>query len=575
MSSDSAPLDLLLAERNQDLALREATIPASGRLEVLARAWDRPLVAFTAPGGLAMGSALPADGLGTLAPARIRVRLPATGASFTALIGLDRNQAQTAWRRPLPAFAGHAVFTISVAGREVFRTTPRSLGDEPLAVKADLGGAQEFVLEVRTGEDLPYFAWAGWGEAVVTLTDGRPLRLAAMPVTQPEPRWRRREVVIAWGFARQCPAFVGRIEISGGVLGPISALGPQVVATGPYSWQAEAASAGGRRAIAVPLLYRETDRGPDRTLVTVTLGDQTCTFLPCDLAQGPILLHDLSLGISDRDAGVTIEGHLRHLQTQGCRTVRERVRALPERSWEEDLRALRGPDFQPPPLVINQRDGWPPFFEPAMRVEVPDGFLSHLWRIGGWGMVRHFTRIHREDVTRFGKVPTPKSSLAYTGNLRILRDVEDPRGCWLPTGVWQPLAMECDRIIQALDHLGLHQIASDCLDLWLENQKPDGALTLDTYAEREHALGQLSLPWVMAEHYRLSGDRTAEVATACGGAVDHPPSAFRTAATTGRGRWRRPGVHPGRCVRLPVRASGGGRPGRRRSSPGPRTAGRG
>jgi hypothetical protein len=142
-----------------------------------------------------------------------------------------------------------------------------------------------------------------------------------------------------------------------------------------------------------------------------------------------------------------------------------------------------------------------------MKVEVPDVFLSHLWRVGGWSIVRHFTRIHREDLTQFAKVPTPHSSMAFTGNLRILTDVEDPRGCWLPTGVWQPLAMEVDRIVQALDHLGLHQIASDCLDLWLEDQKPDGALALDTHAERGHAAGQVTLPWVMAEHYRLSGDR--------------------------------------------------------------------
>jgi hypothetical protein len=505
--SHSPSLDLLCAERNQDLVRRDALIPASGRLEVLDRAWDRPLVAFTAPGGLAMGNALPVDGLGTLAPVRIRVRLPAPGATFTALIGLDRNQAQKAWRRPLPAFAGTAVFSIAVAGREIFNSGPTTFDRQPLAVRVELDGAQEFVLEVRTGDDRPYFAWAGWGGAVATLTDGRLLRLSAMPVTQPESGWRLREVVIAWGFARECRAHVGRLEISGGVLGPVSALNPQVEVTGLDTWQAEAATAGRRRAIAVPVLYRETDRGPDRTLVTVTLGKQVCTFLPHDLAQGPILLHDLSLGISDRDTGPTLEDHLRHLQTQGCRTIRERVRELPERFWEEDLRALRGPGFQPPELVINPREGWPPFFEPGMRVDVPDRFLNHLWRVGGWSIVRHFTRIHREDLTQFGKVPTPKSGLPYTGNLRILRDIEDPRGCWLPTGVWQPLAMEVDRVVQALDHQGLHQIARDCLDLWLENQKPDGALALDTHAERGHALGQLSLPWVMAEHYRLSGDR--------------------------------------------------------------------
>ncbi len=114
------PLNSILAERNREVARRDALIPASGRLEVLTRSWDRPLVAFTAPDALAMGNTTPADGLGTLAPARIRVRLPAAGASFTALIGLDRNQAQKAWRRPLPPFTGNAVFTIAVGGREVF-----------------------------------------------------------------------------------------------------------------------------------------------------------------------------------------------------------------------------------------------------------------------------------------------------------------------------------------------------------------------------------------------------------------------------------------------------------------------
>ena len=479
----------------------------SGRLEVLTRSWDRPLVVFTAPGGLAMGTVSPSDGLGTLAPARIRVRLPAAGASFTAMIGLDRKQAQTAWRRPLPAFAGTAVFTIVVDGQCLFRSGPMTLASEPVTATVDLAGAQEFDLQVQTGTDLSYFAWAGWGEAVATLADGRSLRLSAMPVTEPEAGWRQRDVVIAWGFARDCPAHVGRIGITGGVLGPIRAEDAQVVVTGPAAWQAAAVPAGSQRSIVVPIQYRETDRGPERTMVTVSLGNQVCTFLPNDLAQGPILLHDLSLGVTDRDGGVTIEEHLRHLQEQGARTIRERVRALPERSWEEDLRALRGPGFQPPPLVINQREGWPPFFEPVMKVEVPDVFLSHLWRVGGWSIVRHFTRIHREDLTLFGKVPAPKSALPYTGNLRILKDVHDPRGCWLPTGVWQPLAMEVDRIVQALDHLGLHRIAGDCLDLWLENQKPDGALILDTIPERDHAIGQLSLPWVMAEHYRLSGDR--------------------------------------------------------------------
>lgn len=140
----------LLTERNADLARREASIPASGRIEVLARSWDRPLLVFTAPGGLAMGNTTPADGLGTLAPTRIRVQLPAPGTAFSALIGLDRNQAQKAWRRPLPPFTGTAVFTIAVGGREVFKSGPMTLTSEPVMATVDLAWAQEFDLPART-----------------------------------------------------------------------------------------------------------------------------------------------------------------------------------------------------------------------------------------------------------------------------------------------------------------------------------------------------------------------------------------------------------------------------------------
>ena len=106
--------------------------------------------------------------------------------------------------------------------------------------------------------------------------------------------------------------------------------------------------------------------------------------------------------------------------------------------------------------------------------------------------------IDRADVQKFGKDDK---------GIRAIENPEDPRAFYLLTGAWQPLAIEADQIILALDQMGMHRIARDCLALWLENQKADGGLTLNTRAERAHAIGQLSIPWVMAEHYRLTGDK--------------------------------------------------------------------
>jgi hypothetical protein len=70
-----------------------------------------------------------------------------------------------------------------------------------------------------------------------------------------------------------------------------------------------------------------------------------------------------------------------------------------------------------------------------------------------------------------------------------------------------PLGCESDRIFWVLDHLGMHGVARDGLSLWLDSQQQDGALLVNSKIEKRHAVGALLLPWVYAEHYRLTGDK--------------------------------------------------------------------
>ncbi len=149
-------------------------------------------------------------------------------------------------------------------------------------------------------------------------------------------------------------------------------------------------------------------------------------------------------------------------------TVRAKVRVRPEQTWEQAMEALHG-----------QRE-WPPFPEvgcwPMVTVDVPCRYLTKLWEIGTWQILKLIARDHR---CRY----------------RIADPPFDPLGC------------ETDRIIWALDQLGMHRVARDGLSLWLENQQADGAPLLTWGAEKSHQIGGLNILWVMSEHYRLTGDK--------------------------------------------------------------------
>lgn len=186
--------------------------------------------------------------------------------------------------------------------------------------------------------------------------------------------------------------------------------------------------------------------------------------------------------------------YLAELAARQPKTLRQQVRDRPEQTWEGAMRAVHG-DRPFPPFPK-------PSYEPKMSVEVPDPNLTALWRIGAWQIIKRCPRIHREDVLKVGK------SGDVSKDCRRIDDPADLNGVYVVRdNPFPPLGCETDRILWALDHLGMHHVARDGMSIWLENQQPDGALSLNSGMEHAHKVGALQLLWVMAEHYRLTGDK--------------------------------------------------------------------
>ena len=109
-------------------------------------------------------------GLGSHGHSEIVVRLPSPGRRFEATIGVDDNRDTKGGR-------GSVVFLVEVGGEEVAKSATLRGGDEPASLAVDLNGAVEFTLRVTDAGDGPWADHADWGEAKVTLADGRTLWL--------------------------------------------------------------------------------------------------------------------------------------------------------------------------------------------------------------------------------------------------------------------------------------------------------------------------------------------------------------------------------------------------------------
>jgi hypothetical protein len=81
-----------------------------------------------------------------------------------------------------PGVKGSVVFSVSVAGKAVFKSEVLKGKMEGVPVNVALGDAGEFVLEAGDAGDGIGWDWAVWADAKVTLADGKEIWLADLPL---------------------------------------------------------------------------------------------------------------------------------------------------------------------------------------------------------------------------------------------------------------------------------------------------------------------------------------------------------------------------------------------------------
>ena len=176
----TAPTEAELAEASRWAAAKfKATVdPAKSVTGLLAVSNHGP-VQPNARGGQPMriGDQTFRRGLYCHAVSKVVVNLPAAGAEFTALAGVDSNGDTSGGR-------GSVHFAVQVNGQERFKSPLVREGMAAVPVKVDLGGATEFLLLVDDGGDGISCDQADWVEAKMKLEDGSELWLADLPLAE-------------------------------------------------------------------------------------------------------------------------------------------------------------------------------------------------------------------------------------------------------------------------------------------------------------------------------------------------------------------------------------------------------
>ena len=111
------------------------------------------------------------------AVSKVIVQLPSAGKTFMAVVGVDRNHQTTPGR-------GSVIFSVTVAGKEAFRSKTMREGMAGVPVRAALNGAKSFVLNVSDAGDGISCDQSDWADAKVMLADGKELWVGDLPFVE-------------------------------------------------------------------------------------------------------------------------------------------------------------------------------------------------------------------------------------------------------------------------------------------------------------------------------------------------------------------------------------------------------
>jgi alpha-galactosidase len=119
-------------------------------------------------------------GLYCHAVSKVLVRLPSPGKTFEAIVGVDSND-QTIHGQ------GSVVFSVTVNGRELFKSPVMREGAAGIPVRVDLGAATSFTLDVGDAGDGIACDQSDWLNAKVILASGQELWLGDLPFVDEPP----------------------------------------------------------------------------------------------------------------------------------------------------------------------------------------------------------------------------------------------------------------------------------------------------------------------------------------------------------------------------------------------------
>ncbi len=195
-------------------------------------------------------------GIGMVSNMTIRVHSPDPIMHFSSWVGNDENWTTNRGR-------GSVNFIVKAGDKELSRTGPFKGGDQPVRVDVAVDGTHTLDLIADDNGDGQASDQPDWGEAVVTTSSGKRIRLDKIRV---------------W------------YDLKGKSIGV-------------------------------------------RTVVTVRTNHGVFSFAPADLESGePIYVPDYGFYITMADSDIAAEQYTK--QIQGWKTIRERVRQMPEQSYD-------------------------------------------------------------------------------------------------------------------------------------------------------------------------------------------------------------------------------------------------
>ncbi len=108
----------------------------------------------------------------------LKVHLPAAGSHFSAVIGVDSND--ITYYSSLGR--GNVTVAVDVNGKEVYRSAAMHEGMPGIPLHIDLNGSRDFTLHIEGSKDSLDWDQVDFGNAKVSLSDGKELDLTTLPI---------------------------------------------------------------------------------------------------------------------------------------------------------------------------------------------------------------------------------------------------------------------------------------------------------------------------------------------------------------------------------------------------------